>query len=154
MAGILTTGELYSYRQTGEEMYALASGYRDDMLPYALLSPKEIFDRVRSIPYRYDPESLEYLQRPYYTMTGTGGGGDCDDKAVCIGAWAHLNGYPYRFVAVGRDPREGPHHVFAEVYLTGRWLPMDVTYAFNVMGEPRPWLVREVLYAGARNSSR
>ncbi len=139
--------ELVSIQQTGREMHRFVEGFRSDMLPWATLSPIEIFNRLKAIPYRYDPESVEFLQRPYYTMSGTGSGGDCDDKAICVASWARLRGVPYRFVAVGSSKEEGAHHVFAEIFLFGKWVPMDVTYSFNVMGTPRPWATREVLRA-------
>lgn len=131
--------------QTLAAMHALVEGYRDDMMPWVTLSPLEIFEKVKSIPYRYDPEPVEFLQRPYYTMSVTGPGGDCDDKAICIASWAKLNGYPYRFVVVGSPSSPDPSHVFAEVAFDGEnFIPMDVTYSFGVPGARLRWRIHEV----------
>lgn len=148
----LTVLDHVSVAQTLQEMHAIAIGYRDDMLPWASLGPLGIFEAVKNLPYKYDPDPVEFIQRPYYTMTGTGPGGDCDDKAVCIAAWAILNGWPYRFRVVGPAGSKEPTHVFAEVDFGKGWTPMDVTYSFCVAGQPLPWRTFEVSYGKTRNS--
>lgn len=117
-------------------MYRMASAWRQDMAPYATWEISRIFNRLRSIPYRPDPPDVEFLQRPWYTMHGLGQGGDCDDKAIASGAWAHLNGIPFRFVAASRYTDRPLHHVFTEMYIGGRWTVFDPTYSFNVLGRP------------------
>lgn len=140
----LTLMDHESVTQTLVQMHGLVEGFRDDLAPWATLSPIEIFNLVKNIPYRADPEPVEFLQRPYYTMSVTGPGGDCDDKAVCIASWARLNGYPYRFVVVGTPHSAEPSHVFAEVDFGKGYVPMDVTYSYCVMGASLPWRIHEV----------
>ncbi len=132
--------ELVNLQQTATEMYRLASAWRDDMAPYASMSPQELFDFLKDIPFNADPddetgEGMEFLQRSYYTVTQSGPGGDCDDKAICVGAWANLRNIPFRFVAVSRSD-EPLHHVLTELYIQGVWWNFDPTYAFNVLGRP------------------
>ncbi len=127
--------ELVDLQQTATEMYRFADAWRDDMAPYASMTLQELFDLLKSIPFHADPEDMEYLQRPFYTLNQLGRGGDCDDKAICVGAWANLNGIPFRFVAVSRD--ETPlHHVLTELYIQNVWWNFDPTYAFNALGRP------------------
>lgn len=149
----LTVTDHESVAQTLAAMHTIVEGYRDDMLPWASLGPLEIFEIVKKIPYRPDPEPVEFIQRPYYTMSGTGPGGDCDDKAVCIAAWARLNGHPYRFVVVGGPADPEPSHVFAEVELGGRFIPMDVTYSFGAPGVLPRLRIFEVSHGKARRPS-
>lgn len=156
----LTLDEHVSVEQTLAGMHAMVEGYRDDMLPWAACGPLEIFDVLKRVPYRYDPgpgqfdeDSVEFVQRPYYTMSGTGPGGDCDDKAVCLASWAVLNGIPYRFRVVGPAGSVEPSHVFAEILLNGNWTPMDVTYSFCTPGQPLPWKTYGVSYGKVGNPS-
>lgn len=129
--------ELRDVQDTGREMYRMASAWKQDMAPYATLALSQVFNLLKSIPYRPDPPDEEFLQRPRYTLTRTGAGGDCDDKAIASGAWAHLNGIPFRFVAVSRYPRPALlHHVYTEMYIGQRWIAFDPTYSFNVLGRP------------------
>lgn len=117
-------------------MYRMASAWKQDMAPYASMSAAQVFNLLRLIPYRPDPPDVEFLQRPLHTIRMTGQGGDCDDKAIAAGSWAHLNGIPYRFVAVSRFPDRPLHHVYAEMYIGTRWIAFDPTYSFNVLGRP------------------
>jgi transglutaminase-like putative cysteine protease len=117
-------------------MYRMASAWKQDMAPYATLPLSQVFNLLRLIPYRSDPPDVEFLQRPFHTLNRTGAGGDCDDKAIASGAWAHLNGIPFRFVAVSRYADRPLHHVFAEMYIGGGWIAFDPTYSFNVLGRP------------------
>ncbi len=143
---MLSETPLLNVRQTGAEMARLAVAFREDMLPYANLGPQGVFDLLSGIPYHADPDSVEFLQRPYYTLSRSGGGGDCDDKAICVGAWASLNRYPFRFVAVSKSKAEPLHHVFAEIKIAGAWVPFDCTYVFNTLGAQRNYAQREVIW--------
>lgn len=127
--------ELVDLQQTSTEMYRLAFAWKEDMLPYASYTLQELFDLLKNIPFHPDPEDMEYLQRPWYTLNEAGDGGDCDDKMICVGAWANLLGIPFRFVAVSYS-EEPLHHVLCELYIENRWLNFDPTYAFNVLGRP------------------
>ncbi len=123
-----------SVRDTGKMMRFLADTYYQDMAPYATMSLLEVFDLVRKIPYRADPPEVEFLQRPMATLNGTGWGGDCDDKAICMAAWAKLNGIPYRFLAVSGDKNRPVHHVLTLMYIGGNWVPVDPTYSHYTLG--------------------
>lgn len=124
-------------RQTGVLMRRMVDKYWTDMVPYAHLSFREVFDRIKRVPFKPDPVDVETLQRPQYTMAGTGFGGDCDDKAIALAAWCKATGYPYRFVAVRRPGRSELHHVYCEVQINGQWIHADPTYPFNTEGRPR-----------------
>ncbi len=127
---------LLDVQQTASEMYRLAYAWKEDMAPFASLSLPELFDRLKNLPWRADPEGTELLQRPWYTMNQVGLGGDCDDKAIAVGAYCHLAGFPFRFVAVSRSPNSDLHHVYTEIMIKGSWLIFDPTYAYNVLGRP------------------
>lgn len=78
-------------------------------------------DRIR---YLGDARGIETLQTPLETLQAAAG--DCDDKAMLLSALAELIGYATRFVAVGMQP-ERFSHVYVEVKLRDRWVPMDTT---------------------------
>lgn len=130
---------------TGPYMHAMVNAYWRDMIPWGTLSLPQIFDRIKSIPYRQDPPDVETLMRPYYTMRGLGWGGDCDDKAIALASWAVINRMPYRFVAVRRYNMPTLHHVFTELWTGNRWLPADVTYRVNQLGTRREVYAEEVV---------
>jgi transglutaminase-like putative cysteine protease len=132
---VITNGEV---KETGRLMRRMVDIYHRDMLPWAHLSLTEIFDLIKNLPFRPDPEDNETLMRPRYTMTMQGTGGDCDDKSIALASWAKLNGVPYKFVAVRKYGRDVFHHVYCLLRLSnGRWITADPTYSFNSLGRER-----------------
>ncbi len=134
---------LEDVQQTAFNMYRIAYAWKDDMAAYASYSMQELFDLLKKIPFNADPDDTELLQRPFYTLNQIGKGGDCDDKAICAGAWCHLNRLPFRFLAVSMQPDGQLHHVLTEIYVStyerpsqGTWIEFDPTYSFNVLGRP------------------
>jgi len=124
-------------KTTGQIMKRVVLQYYKDMVPYAHLSLWEVFDIVKALPFRPDPQEVETLMRPLYTMTMSGTGGDCDDKAIALASYCELTGIPWRFVAVRRADQEMLHHVFVECYISNRWIHADPTYRFNTLGRER-----------------
>lgn len=122
---------------TGPLMHEMVRKYHNDMLPYASLSLPEVFDLIKSIPFRPDPPDVEVLMRPSYTMSMTGPGGDCDDKSIALASYAYLLNIPYRFVAVRRADKKELHHVYTELYINNKWIHADPTYSFNTLGRKR-----------------
>lgn len=132
---MLRTGQVKNVRHTGALMVRLASRYYQDVAPFASMAPNEFFDKVRRIPYNRDPHQTEFLQRPHFTLCGDRPGGDCDDKAIVSGAYAICNGYPFRYVAMGRFKDKPLHHVATDIFMGGRWIHFDPTYVDQVMGQ-------------------
>jgi len=124
-------------KTTGYLMRHMVNTYWRDMVPYAHMTLSEVFDRIKMLPFRPDPPDAETLQRPLYTMTMTGYGGDCDDKAIALASYCTAVGIPYQFVAVRRKDMEALHHVYCYLYVNNRWIPADATYNFNVLGRER-----------------
>jgi len=123
--------------ETGALMKKVVETYYRDMAPYASYSLLKIFDTIKNLPYRPDPLYTETLMRPAHTMRMRGTGGDCDDKAIALAAWARLHKIPYRFIAIRRFGRKTLHHVAVELYTHNRWLFCDPTYSFNTIGRKR-----------------
>ena len=121
-------------------MHDMARAFALDMAPYAHLSVLEMYDVIKAIPFREDPEEMETLQRPFYTMNSMGAGGDCDDKCIALASYCILHNIGYRFVALRRPDKKDLHHVAMELYILNRWVFTDPTYSFNVFG-------REPFYA-------
>lgn len=132
-------------RSTGTLMRQVVERYYLDMAPFASLSLPAIFEIIKRLPYRPDPDNLETLMRPSYTMRMVGTGGDCDDKAIALAAWARLHKIPYRFVAIRRHGRKNLHHVATELYIKGSWIFCDPTYSFGTLGRQREEAERVVL---------
>jgi len=123
--------------ETGRQMHRIAWAWRGDLGGLNSMRLRDFFNMVKRIPYRPDPPGKEVIQRPWYTLRSLGTGGDCDDKAVVMGAWAHNHGVPFRFVAVSKSLDRDLHHVYTEFHVAKNiWAPVDPTYAFNVLGRP------------------
>jgi len=127
--------------ETGTMMHKCVDLYYYDMIPYSHYAFTDIFDIIAGVPYNPDPPEAETIQRPYYTMHSLGLGGDCDDKAIAIASWAKIvkcpdpnTGKSYRFLAVRSPNKTQLHHVYAEIFLDGEYIPADCTYSFNNPG--------------------
>jgi transglutaminase-like putative cysteine protease len=131
-------------KQTGVLMHKLAKTYHFDMCPYNSMSILEIFDLIKSIPFRPDPPGHELVQRPIYTLKN---GGDCDDKSIAGAAYFINNGIPYRFKAVSYETGRNPalSHVYLEYFLLNKWLVFDATYSYNVIGQQEPYTRSEFI---------
>jgi len=123
--------------KTGVYMRQMVDDFYTDMVPYASLSLIEIFDLIKNIPYRCDPEEAEVLMRPLYTMNMMGYGGDCDDKSIALASYCKLKNIPCKFVAVRSANRDTFHHVFCYIFIGSMWMAADPTYNFNSLGWQR-----------------
>lgn len=55
--------------------------------------------------------------------------GDCDDMTILLGSMLVATGHPVRLALVGFRP-DRPHvysHIYPEVHVSGRWIPIDAT---------------------------
>lgn len=136
---IVTSSPLIDAKHTGKIMRRMVDKFYLDMAPYAHLSFSEFFDLMKNIPFNPDPDGVELLKRPYYTMNRIGPGGDCDDKSICVASFFKIAGIPWRFVGVGNkklgESKILLSHVYVEVYIYGKWIPFDTTYGFNIFGK-------------------
>lgn len=119
---------------TGTLMRRVAIAFASDVTRYVTMSPLQFYEKVRSLPYREDPKEMEFLQRPAYTLAGLGAGGDCDDKAIVMGSFFHLNKVKFRFIAAGRNKNGPLHHTWVQAYIGNEWVDFDPTYAWNAAG--------------------
>lgn len=140
---------LESLEQTGRQMVWLAVSYAQDMAQHADLDIEQLFELLRLLPYREDPETQEWVQRPAYTLDPRSKHGDCDDKAICVGAWCVLRRTPFRFVSVRGVARNAFHHVLTDVGFPEGWVRVDPTYSHNILGSRVPYA--EELTIGAWN---
>lgn len=127
--------ELLTVAQTGRQMRWLAETYQSDMAPYSHMSWLQVFDAIKALPYVPDAPLIEQVHRPFYTMNNYGVASDCDDRAICVGAFASLNRQNFEFWAVGRYFDQPPHHVLTIVYIDGQKVVIDPTYGTNLFGK-------------------
>src|SRR5262245_15951848 len=87
-----------------------------------------LFDWVRrNIRYTRDIFRVELLHSARRMLEFRAG--DCDDMTILLGAMLLSTGYPVRLVLVGFQPQK-PHvysHIYPEVNVVGRWIPVDGT---------------------------
>ncbi len=85
---------------------------------------RAVYEWVRQhIRYVKDPIGKETLSSARWTLSH--GFGDCDDiNAILLPALAGVIGYPVRLVTISQEPGDFSH-VYAEVFVAGRWIPLD-----------------------------
>lgn len=88
-------------------------------------------DRIR---YVRDINGVETLHTPEKVLEY--GAGDCDDKAVLASALLEAVGFKTRLTAVGQYPGFFTH-VLIEVYLMGKWVPVETTEPVKVGWRPK-----------------
>src|SRR5918996_701678 len=87
-----------------------------------------LFDWVRrNVRYTRDIFRVELLHSPRRMLELQAG--DCDDMTILLGAMLMSTGHPVRLILAGFRPNK-PHvysHIYPEVNLRGRWIPIDAT---------------------------
>ena len=94
-----------------------------------------LFDFVkRNIRYTRDIFRVELLHSARRMLELKAG--DCDDMTILLGAMLLSTGHPVRLALAGFRP-DMPHaysHIYPEVNVRGRWIPLDAT-----MNKPIGW---------------
>lgn len=99
---------------------------------------KALFEWVQqNVRYTKDAFRVEMLHSPRRMLELRAG--DCDDMSILLGAMLEAIGHPVRLVIVGPALLR-PNlftHVYLEVYLKGRWIPLDATMPFPMGWSPQ-----------------
>ncbi|HSW65494.1 MAG TPA: hypothetical protein VLH56_19615 [Dissulfurispiraceae bacterium] len=144
---------LDSRKQTGKRMRWLVQQFAADLnsimvngRSMADLSAQDVFDFVRTIPYKRDTRPIEVIARPRYIMDLAKSGIDCKKKAVLLASWATLNGVPWRFIGMSSRPDGQIHHVFPQFQdALGNWINYDATYSRYSIGQQKRITKAEIL---------
>ena len=123
-----TIKPLDSVYSTGAEMRRLVETYCIDLGAWLAVPFMQFYRHVCFLPYVPDPDNVETVSRPAYTLNGNYGPRDCDDKAVLCASWWHGHGRPVRFVASSTKPDKKLHHVFLQL---DNGVFIDATYPKN-----------------------
>ena len=133
-----TKTELTDRTQSGRAMYESAKYYKD-LGQYLDTSLNQMFNFVRSIPYKEDDIKTELVARPKYLIRKRFLNGlDCKKKAVLMGAWCNAHNIPFNFVAVSERDDKVIHHVFVQGFIDNEWRNIDPTYSNYKLFEPKP----------------
>ena len=114
---------------------------------------------TRFVPMVVNAQTLRTVQEILRVRAG-----DCANlNAILVPALLETIGIPVRLVTIAADP-EDPHeftHVYAEAFVDGRWIAMDVARKGAAFGRApeifyrkRYWDLESPQYADARNPSR
>lgn len=146
---IMRRRALYDRTQTTGQIRRMVRQYAGDLdyfgfngLPLSGMEPERFFDVVRRIPYRRDIHGTEIVSRPYHIIKNAALGMDCKKKSVLIGAYAHRNKIPYRFVTISRRPDRRIHHIYPQLKINGEWQNYDATYAEYKPNQPKIGVTR------------
>ena len=141
------TFRAYSPADILQQMARIIRTHAGDMAPHVGASLLDLFRMVSAASYTREPHEwgAQVLARPRWILSKVSPIVACASKAILVSSWAELQGIPWRLVAVGKRPGQAPHHVFPELYLWGRWRPVDATYPWSVIFTEKDWPVRLVL---------
>src|SRR3954463_13870624 len=99
------------------------------------VAPKDRFGEIRSL-FEWVRRNIRYTRDIFQVETLHTArrmlelrAGDCDDMTILLGAMLVATGHPVRMVLAGFKP-DKPHaysHIYPEVLVAGRWLPVDPT---------------------------
>lgn len=121
-----TEYEIDTYRETIKVMQELAREVRD-VQQFAKHTLLEFYLFLRALPYIEDPQGIERVSRPLFTLNPQWTDSrDCDDKATAMLCFCNMHGIKSRIIVCGIGKK--PHHVYNEVWLAGRFVPVDATY--------------------------
>jgi len=137
---MLTMKPLKDVYQTGTQMERLTRSYHADMKMFDAHSLEQVFNFIKSLPYKADPQNIEFLSRPAFTIQNGAQYRDCDDKCIALGAYLYRKGVPFRFVAVSNFQGQPIHHVLIQAKINGRKRIIDATYPQNRLYHFKPIL--------------
>jgi transglutaminase-like putative cysteine protease len=94
---------------------------------------QRVLSLVHKLPYRPDPAGDEVFQDAHETIAH---GGDCEDLATLFVALARLVGLRAKIVWLNQQIHGAAlNHVFAQVFVDGRWLDVESSIAGAQLGE-------------------
>ena len=103
---------------------------------------------LRNIRFTKDPEGKECLRPAWTTLQW--GFGDCDDiNAILLPSMLGSIGYRTRIVTISSHPAapEQFTHVYAEVHLCGRWIPLDAARKGTSFGTAPGYRIRKRVWS-------
>jgi len=120
---------------------------------------RAVYEWVKSrIRFTKDPIGKETLSSARWVLTH--GFGDCDDiNAVLLPSLLGALGYPTQLVTVSLNPNDAGafSHVYAEVFVGGRWIPLDAARPGATFGSAptnhfrkRVWSLTDASYQDMR----
>lgn len=134
-----------SVHDIGREMYRISKQHAHQLGAFGSMSFQDFFQYVSRLPYRKEAGQYQLLASPENSLNQTSPVIACANKAILIGSWCTLNKIPFRFVAVTRNKKGPFNHVFPEIYLGGRWCPVDATYPWFQPFSENNFAKREIL---------
>jgi len=98
---------------------------------------RALFDWVRrNVRYTRDIYQVELLHTARRMLELQAG--DCDDMTIVLGAMLKATGHPVRLCLVGFRPQSvhAYSHIYPEVNVRGRWIPIDATIHYPMGWAP------------------
>jgi hypothetical protein len=140
---------LFNKEQTVWKISELCKNFCSDLdmitfsgLPLSLMTPKNYYDYIRSIPFRLDEKPVELVGRPLRLIELDNA--DCKKKSIFIGSYAERNRIPYRFCVVSQRRDRRFHHIYPELFVMGAYTSFDATYPYYFIGMNKKYTAKEV----------
>ena len=138
---------LETYEKTVLKVIEFSKKYSSDCLFLINKTPQEVFEIIKNLKYKPDPQGIEFLSRPEFSIWRNDLPRDCDDKTLIAVCYFELKNIPYRIIISGKGIK--PHHIYPEFLdsLKNTWIPFDATYQKNIFGKtPYVEKFRKIFY--------
>lgn len=131
----LSNNLLETYEKTVLKIFEFAEKYSSDCNFLINKDLKQVFDFIKDLKYKKDPDGIEFLSRPNFSIWRDDLPRDCDDKTLIACCYFELKKIPYRIIISGKNFK--PHHVYPEYYSHTKknWCPFDATYSNGELGK-------------------
>lgn len=120
---------LDTYEKTVLKIFEFAKKYQSDCLFLESKTPFEVFEFIKNLEYKKDPEGIEFLSRPKFSIFRDDLPRDCDDKTLIAACYFELKNISYKIIVSGRN--SNPHHVYPIAFINNEWIVFDATYPTN-----------------------
>lgn len=139
---MLASYHIHTTGETLRQVERLATQYKNDVLIFKDLKPKEFFYLVSTkIMYEPDPPGIERVCRPDITLKLRSG--DCDDKTVLCLAYFLVNKIPCGYSIVSQKSNKKFHHIFPFIVVDNKIIDFDATYKKNKPYVTQKWTNRK-----------
>jgi len=142
----VTNNLLETYEKTVLKIIEFSEKYMSDCNFLINKTPEQVFEIIKNLKYKPDPQGIEFLSRPELSIWRKDLPRDCDDKTLIAICYFQLKNIPYRIVISGRSTK--PHHIYPEIQdFKNNWIPFDATYSKNIFGKyPYKEVFRKLFY--------
>lgn len=113
---------------TIKRMVEIIQKHYNDLQEFKDLSLRDFFFYVCSLEYRKDPQGMEQIARPKFTLLKDWPCRDCDDKTILMGSFCKLKKIPFSIYTCSYKANKRMGHVFGRAKVQNEKIKGKVSY--------------------------